>query len=248
MRGVIGVALNGVPLDPGTAEFWDPDGRNNRSHDRSSGWNYDALSGKIDLGLDSSNAHVQPNGAYHYHGLPVDLIEIRKEAQSAPAMVLVGYAGDGFPIYAAVAHEDADNADSPLVAMKPSYKLKDGTRPASPEGPGGKYDGTYVQDWEYAEGLGDLDECNGRSGVTPEYPQGTYYYMMTDSYPFIPRMFRGTPDSSFIRRGGPSGGAEGPGSERGPGGGQGDRPRPPRDGARGQGPPSGRPGGPPPQD
>lgn len=240
MRGVIGVALNGVPMDPGTAEFWDPNGRNNRSHDRSSGWNYDALSGKIDLGLDDSNAHVQPNGAYHYHGLPKGLIEIRKQAQSAPAMLLVGYAGDGFPIYAAVAHEKADDAQSPLTEMKPSYKLKDGDRPGGDDGPGGRYDGTYVQDWEYVAGLGDLDECNGRFGVTPEYPDGTYHYVLTDAYPFIPRQFRGTPDASFIRRG-PDGGGPGtgggPGDEGGPGVGQGDRPRPPREGGPGQGPP-----------
>ena len=50
-----GVALNGVPFDPGTAEYWE--------NDRSSDWRYDALSGKINLGLDQNNAHVQPNGA-----------------------------------------------------------------------------------------------------------------------------------------------------------------------------------------
>src|SRR5258705_496468 len=44
-----GVALNGVPFDPGTAEWW--------QHNRASGWNYDALSGKIDLGVDENNAH-----------------------------------------------------------------------------------------------------------------------------------------------------------------------------------------------
>jgi len=43
-----GVALNGIPFEPGTAEFW--------SGDRS--WNYEAKSGFIDLGLDASNAHA----------------------------------------------------------------------------------------------------------------------------------------------------------------------------------------------
>ena len=57
-RGMsFGVALNGVPFDPGTAEYW--------QNDRNSGWRYEALSGKINLGLDQNNAHVQPNGAYH---------------------------------------------------------------------------------------------------------------------------------------------------------------------------------------
>ena len=39
--------------------------------------------------------------------------------------------------------------------------------------------GTYVQDFEYVAGLGDLDEHNGRVCVTPEYPQGTYAYFVT---------------------------------------------------------------------
>src|SRR5262249_8421338 len=60
-----GVALNGVPFEPGTAEFWDGQRE----------WNYEAQGGFIDLGLDQHNAHVQPTGAYHYHGLPTGLIE-----------------------------------------------------------------------------------------------------------------------------------------------------------------------------
>ncbi len=58
-----------------------------------------------------------------------------------------------------------------------------------------------MQDWEIIEEVGDLDECNGRTGSTPEYPDGTYYYVIRDEFPFIPRNFRGTPDDSFRRRG-----------------------------------------------
>ena len=53
--------------------------------------------------------------------------------------------------------------------------------------------GTFVQDWEYVAGLGDLDECNGRTGVTPEFPGGIYHYTVTDTYPFIQRCVKGTP-------------------------------------------------------
>ena len=59
-----GVALNGVPFEPGTAEFWNGQRE----------WMMEAKSGFIDLGLDANNAHVQPTGAYHYHGLPSGLI------------------------------------------------------------------------------------------------------------------------------------------------------------------------------
>src|ERR1043166_5746442 len=84
-----GVALNGVPFEPGTGEFWNGQRE----------WNYEAKSGFIDLGLDDHNAHVQPTGAYHYHGLPAGLIQ--RLGGDDDKMLLVGYAADGFPIYTA---------------------------------------------------------------------------------------------------------------------------------------------------
>jgi hypothetical protein len=52
--------------------------------------------------------------------------------------------------------------------------------------------------------LGDLDECNGREGVTPEYPDGIYHYFITLEFPFVPRKFRGTPiDWNFYHPVGP---------------------------------------------
>lgn len=217
-----GVAVNGVPFDPGAAEFW--------NRDWNSGWQYEALSGKIDLGMDANNAHVQPSGAYHYHGVPTGLLKILAGAKQG--MLLVGYAADGFPMYGPAGYSKPNDDQSELRQLQSSYRLKKGTRP---NGPGGRYDGTFVQDWEYVAEAGDLDECNGRNGVTPEYPQGTYYYVLTVDYPFIPRAYRGTPDPSFFRKGPPPGGGP-PG--RGP-------PGPGRRGPPG-GPPDGRPGGPPP--
>lgn len=186
-----GVAVNGVVFDPGTAELW----RNDRR------WNTEAFGAPMNLGLDKHNAHVQPSGAYHYHALPVGLFErLRKEETSKP-MTLVGWAADGFPIYGFFAHAKADDAKSPRKEMKSSWQLRKADRPGGDDGPGGKPDGTYTADWEYVAGSGDLDECNGRVGVTPEFPTGTYYYVITDQFPFIPRMYRGMPDESFQRRG-----------------------------------------------
>jgi hypothetical protein len=187
-----GVAINGIPFDPGAAEFW--------QRDPQSGWQYEALSGKIDLGMDQNHAHVQPTGAYHYHGLPTGLIEKLRAGKGK--MVLLGYAADGFPIYGPMAFSDPADSKSELKKLKSSYQLRSGTRAS---GPGGAYDGTFVQDWEFKAGSGDLDECNGRTGVTPEYPQATYYYVITEEFPFIPRNFRGTPDASFFRHGPPGG-------------------------------------------
>lgn len=225
-----GVAINGIPFDPGTAEIWSKGGRTRLqgggAHKQKDLWNYDALSGKINLGIDTSNAHVQPSGAYHYHGIPEGMVkEIAKQKNKA-GMVLVGYAADGFPIYSELAYADAADAESKLRKMKPSFQLKEGKRPGGDKAPSGIYDGTYIQDFEYVKGLGDLDECNGRTGVTPEYPEGTYYYVLTESYPMIPRAFRGTPDKSFERRrGGRPGGPDGD-DERRPPPRDGDRPPP----------------------
>ncbi len=185
---IYGIAVNGVLFDPGTAEFWNRDRR----------WRYDALSGKINLGLDANNAHVQPGGIYHYHGLPVGLVH---KLGDGARMVLLGYAADGFPIYSQYGYGDPQNRKSGLRKMRASYRLKSGQRPSPPDGPGGSYDGTFDEDYEYVKGVGDLDECNGRFGLTPEYPKGIYHYYITDTYPFISRNLRGTPDLSFRRPG-----------------------------------------------
>jgi hypothetical protein len=197
-----GIALNGVPFDPNAAEFW--------QRNRDSGWQYEAKGGRIDLGLDEHNAHVQPTGAYHYHAMPIGLAR-RLFTDGRP--VLVGYAADGFPIYARYGYENPVDPTSELVEMKPGYRIKSGNRPG---GPGGAHDGTFIQDYEYVAGAGHLDECNGRFGVTPEYPKGIYHYYITDNWPYLPRRFRGTPDDSFMRRGPPPGGPGGPGRGRGP--------------------------------
>lgn len=188
-RQPVGIAVNGVVFDPGTAEFW--------KNDPNSGWRMEAIGGPRNLGLDQNLAHVQPSGAYHYHGIPQVLIS--KNDNADLQMALLGWAADGFPIYGPMAHADADNLESPLKEMKPSYRLKKGQRPGGSSGPGGNYDGAYTEDFEFVHGLGDLDEANGRRGVTPEYPSGTYYYVATESFPFLPRMFKGTPDESFSR-------------------------------------------------
>lgn len=192
-----GVAINGVVFDPAAAEWWNDDPR--------SGWQYEPLSGAINLGTDQYNAHVQPTGAYHYHGIPTAWLN--QLMGGKPKMTLLGWAADGFPIYGPWGYSDPKNPGSELKNLKASYRLKPGTRPS---GPGGKYDGAFIEDYEYVAGAGDLDECNGRFGVTPEYPKGIYHYYLTEQYPFIPRLYRGTPDVSFQRHG-PPGGPGGPG-------------------------------------
>jgi hypothetical protein len=181
-----GIATNGIVFDPVTAEFW--------KRDASTGWNIEAI-GTLNLGLDENQAHVQPDGTYHYHGVPHGLISSEDGSSHS---VLYGYAADGFPIYIVYGTSDPNDSGSSVTSMRPSYRLMtSGKRPVPDGGPGGDWDGTYTQDYEYVDGLGDLDECNGRTGITPDHPEGVYHYFITDSFPFHPRCFKGAPNSSF---------------------------------------------------
>ncbi|MDR3637938.1 MAG: YHYH protein [Isosphaeraceae bacterium] len=191
---LFGVAINGVPFDP-SGPFWNRDAR--------SGWQFEVLcpTNAVALGIDVNRAHVQGRGRYHYHGLPTGLLWDVKRRDPARTMALLGHAADGHPIYGPEAPSRADDPNSPLTRLRSSFRVRSGRRPG---GPGGRHDGTFVEDHEYVPGLGDLDECNGRRGPTPEYPDGTYYYVLTDDFPYVPRSFRGAPDPTF-RHGPPPG-------------------------------------------
>jgi hypothetical protein len=187
-----GVLLNGVELDPVAAEPFPHEGITSPNVNWE--WNLEAIN--VQIGLDCNSAHVQASGQYHYHGKPTLYLEGLNI--SAADMTLIGYAADGFPIYYKYAYSDATDINSGVVEMTSSYQLKTGERPGDGvTAPCGVYTGVYSADYEYIEGNGTLDETNGREGVTPEYPEGTFYYVLTDEFPSIPRYFRGTPSNDF---------------------------------------------------
>lgn len=187
-----GILLNGVELDPVAAEPFPHEGM--MSPNVNWEWNLEALN--VNLGLDCNNAHVQPTGKYHYHGSPV--LYLQNLNIPTNAMTLIGYAADGFPIYFKYAYSNASDNLSAIIEMTSSYKLKTGDRPGDGvTAPCDVYNGIYSNDYEYENGLGTLDEANGRTGVTPEFPNGTYYYVITDEFPSIPRYFKGTPSNDF---------------------------------------------------
>ena len=182
-----GIALSGILFDPLAREYY--------LGDLKSEWRYEATSGAIKLGLDTNNAHVQPNGSYHYHALPRDLeteLELKNENLHSP---LIGWAADGFPIYGATGYVENNRS----ITNKSSYRLKQGERPSGKSNPGGIYDGTFINDYYYVKDYGTLDQCNGRISITPEFPNGTYAYFITDEFPSIPRCFKGTPSKDFLK-------------------------------------------------
>ncbi|MEM7057678.1 MAG: YHYH protein [Pseudomonadota bacterium] len=169
VRGSMGIAVNGVMIRPGTADWYDPRSPRGFSRDRSSGWNLEGMGAGVQLGLDQNNAHVDPRGLYHYHGIPTGLVSKLQDG-------MIGWAADGFPLYLAGPAETS------------SWRLKSGERPTPPYG---AYDGTYVQDWEHLSGSGTLDQCNG--GLK----NGQFVYFVTDTYPFYPRCLWGQPSQDF---------------------------------------------------
>ena len=199
-----GIALNGVKFEPETAEMVICDSGEN--------FKVEAVQDLINLGLDFNNAHVQPTGEYHYHGISEALVEAFDTGED---LVLLGFAKDGFPMYY-----------SKSGAYKPSYSIIDDTYSATDctySNPkqnldvpleGDKFDGTFVSDWEFVKGSGDLDECNGI------YVNDTYMYIVTDGYPYVGRCLMG--EFTEERPQGPRpGGREGRGQRQRPGGGNG---------------------------
>lgn len=170
-----GVALNGVKFEPETAERF--------ICETGEVYKIEAFQELVDLGLDHNHAHVQPTGAYHYHGVPTELVKLLDKGED---LILVGYAKDGFPMYY-----------SKSGKYKPSYQLSDKSRTGdacSYRNPhqgmnkdldNTQPDGTFVSDWEYINGLGQLDECNGMK------INGEYAYFVTDEYPYVSRCLKG---------------------------------------------------------
>ena len=201
--GAIAYAINSVKFDPGTAGRCDDSGKCDLGQGQGR-WSIEALGhNTFDFGDDMNHAHVQPTGEYHYHGMPELLLDLLGQEKN---MTLVGWASDGFPVYARYGYTDANDSSSAMKILKPSWKLKttgDAGRPdtltvlGGPPGAGDSYPntaiplGAFTQDFEYEEGYGDLDQCNGRIGVTPEFPEGIYYYIVTDEFPYFSRCLKG---------------------------------------------------------
>lgn len=121
---------------------------------------------------------------FYYQSDP-RLIYTKDPSKHSP---IIGYAFDGNPIYGPFGYSnplpptetDPDTGklrikgNPELRVMKTSYRLTEVQRENHT-----LPDGTYIEDFVYEEGLGDLDEHNGRFCKTPEYPGGIYAYFVT---------------------------------------------------------------------
>ncbi|CUH80527.1 hypothetical protein TRM7557_02942 [Tritonibacter multivorans] len=189
-RSYDAVLLNGVVVDLLSAGCYRPDARradrNGNVHIGCSTrdmWLLDPLGPGTSFGTDAHNAHTQPDGRYHYHGNPMALFDDQPSPEGSP---VIGFAADGFPIFGSYFVDGSGT----LRKARSGYSLRSGSRPDGADSPGGRYDGTYVDDYQFT-GTGDLDECNGMT------VDGQYGYYVTDSYPWMMNCFAGNPDGSF---------------------------------------------------
>jgi len=215
--GALGIASNGVVLfNPSAGPGALPGSQDNPPP----GFEYNAVHNELYYGVDSAGGHPEQNGEYHYHsGTFLFSGDWSAVAQGNSYYKttnyngdnfrhpdghskIIGWAFDGHPIYGPWGYTNAnDNTSSPTRMTSSFSQLNTDThRPV-----GFKYTdtitvsgqsvtlsaGSFLQDYTYSPGSGTLDSSNGRYGVTPDYPNGTYAYFITvDSsnvpvYPYI---------------------------------------------------------------
>ena len=195
--GAIGVAANGVV-------FFNPSAGNGGNPPAGFNWNAHYENSPVDFGDDNCGGHPELTGQYHYHD--THFIDCWK-ANSVMATYndyyglsqfngdvlrhpdghskILGYAFDGFPVYGPFGYSDPWDTSSTIEAQSSSYRLKpiEATgRPSYGSTLQNPPAGSFIQDWEYSEGLGSLDYHNGRFCITPEFQSGTYaYFLSTDA-------------------------------------------------------------------
>jgi len=150
--------------------------------------------------LDDYAGH-EYDGRYHYHGDNEALSFLRAaDVFNQYGSPVVGFAPDGFPIYGHYFYDENITAvRKALSGWQIKVDFENGRTPlegaAFPPPPIETHDlGIFVEDWEFVEDSGDLDECNGMTDAF-----GNYGYYYTEKYPYGPLCTYGTPDDSFTK-------------------------------------------------
>jgi len=209
-RGAVALSINGVPI------YGPEDGPGGDAVAAEHGaYNEDRQ--PIELGI--CHGHAAQGGTYHYHAdgncmhwHPEEGESIENDYDESTIQAVaqntydgnhskvIGVAYDGYPIYGFWGYDDNMN----VVEMKSSYELKNGQT---------GYNG--IDDYQYTEGLGHLDVCNGHFGPTPDFPQGIYHYHTTMQngdgdmgFPYFLICYHGEADMSSDAGGGQGGGGD----------------------------------------
>jgi len=210
--GAMGIALNGVTLFsplappstalPGTVVISPP------------GFVWNVVHNSAAFGADSCGGYPEANGRYRYQS---GAFLINGWMNNNPLLYtsnayfndtvfgtdnfrhanghskILGFMFDGYPVYGPHAYINAVDSSSGTRQMLSSYRKKS-VPAANRTFTYAQYSaGTFVQDYEYVNNLGTLDQYNGRFCHTPDFPTGTYAYFLTfengnfsaPSYPYI---------------------------------------------------------------
>ncbi len=208
--GTIGVFINGVSLfDYRDGVSWSVSANANKGGPLGGTgdgvWNRDAIVAER-AGFDCAKGHPAMTN-YHHHQNPsafnLDRVVISNVCNlyladglyvidTTTHSPLLGFAYDGYPIYGAYGHKNADGTGG-IVRMKSSFSLRsittrttyyDGTSVTAGPPVNTTYPlGMYREDYQFTAPTSSqpdyLDIHNGRFCVTPEYPAGTYAYFCT---------------------------------------------------------------------
>jgi len=211
-RGAVAVSINGVPI------YGPEDGPGGDAVAAEHGaYNEDRQ--PIELGI--CHGHAAQGGTYHYHadgncmhwhpgeGESIEndyddstIQAVAQNTYDGNHSKVIGVAFDGYPIYGFWGYDEQMN----VVEMKSSYQPKTGET---------GYNG--IDSYEYVEGLGHLDVCNGHFGPTPDFPQGIYHYHTTMQngdgemgFPYFLICYHGEADMSSDAGAGQGGGGGDP--------------------------------------
>ncbi len=164
-----GFFLNGMPIDLMPEQCQVETSEQEGSNKKIETWNLNPHSGKgnfVSFGNDSAQ-----DGFYRCHLPPYSFSGDEDKTYKDN---VIGFAADGIPILF-MTSEDQN--------IQPSYRLKDSN-----------LSGKYREDYEYVEGLGDLDECNGME------KDGSYAYYMTNEFPYLMNCFKAKVHNSFRKK------------------------------------------------
>ena len=205
-----GILLNGVDLDMDSAFCYHPDinaplnvGLGTRQQcGLNADWYAVPANNPDIVTLDEFTGHAF-DGRYHYHGdnhglshhESGDVLSESSTDVDQSGSPVIGFAPDGFPIYGHYFYDPeikglrkAKSSWTTLTSERITPTGSSITAPSISTHPRG----IFVEDWQYVEGSGDLDECNG---MTDAY--GNYGYYYTEEYPYGPICVFGTPNPSF---------------------------------------------------
>ena len=160
-------------------------------------WNQNAIYFE-GSGLDGNGGHPPRTGEYHTHAAPTGLMTRVGDNGSGHSPIL-GWSYDGYPIYGPYGFTNRDGTGA-IERKESSWKTRNittrttyanGTSVAAGPTVATTPLGAYVEDYEFVQGLGDLDKYNGIFSVTPEYPDGIYHYVVSidsvgkDAFPYV---------------------------------------------------------------